>query len=240
MKPVSSLHPVGWCLLTQLPEPYRHAFIDGTIHTVPGQFLPAEADVFVQVCLLPFFLLYAFVPLSLCLVLLYELLMQPERYRRFFDTVSHQSPLEIVLTFILALVIAVLLLYMALLAWDLSQSLFRTIQVVRTQRRGQHTFGLLLTDQALVGRLVDNVNGRNCLWLPKAAIQNVYWQRIREEGAKHSRWVYRTRLFYITANGDRHSLTLKGNMVQTGHESWRPESDRALFDTLEQWWRSGG
>ena len=92
-----------------------------------------------------------------------------------------------------------------------------------------------------MARLIDNIEGHNCIWLPRKAITEVLWQRIREEGAKHSRWVYRTRLRYVTEDqGKRqtHWLTLKGTIVKTGHSTGASKSDRALFDRLYHWWQA--
>jgi hypothetical protein len=61
---------------------------------------------------------------------------------------------------------------------------------------------------------------------------------MREEGAKHARWVNRTRICYHTADQQRRWLTLKGGLVQLGYmTSGDPRSDRALYETLIAWWQ---
>ncbi|MGB3493202.1 MAG: hypothetical protein WBA57_10765, partial [Elainellaceae cyanobacterium] len=87
------------------------------------------------------------------------------------------------------------------------------------QRRSEHGFGLVLLERGLVARFIDNIDGRNCIWLPREAIADIIWHRIREEGVKHSRWVYRTQLCYVAEHqGKRQKrwLTLKGRMVHMG------------------------
>jgi hypothetical protein len=93
----------------------------------------------------------------------------------------------------------------------------------------------------LVARLIDNIDHHNCFWLPKKAIADIIWQRIREEGAKHSRLVYRTRLCYVTQHQGKPQkrwLTLKGHMVKTGYPTRDSRGDRALFDHLYAWWQT--
>jgi len=229
---------IGLCAFSFLPEPCQGAFVRGTIHEHKGQFLPADANLFVQFCLLPFCLIYGFVPLSLGSILLYELIVRPEGYWRFFQTVLQQELREILFTLVLFGILALLLVYVSGFAWEAGQSFVRAMQTWRSQKRGQHHFGLLITEQVMGGRLVDNIGRHNCLWLPKSAVQNVSWQQIREVGARRSRWVYRTRLLYINAEDNRHWLTPKSTMFHTGHPSWRMESDRTLFEMLETRWHA--
>lgn len=60
---------------------------------------------------------------------------------------------------------------------------------------------------------------------------------MREEGAKRSRWVHRTRICYVTATGDHQWLTLKGDIVQLGYAAGDKRGDRALYETLAAWWQ---
>ncbi len=136
--------------------------------------------------------------------------------------------------------IGLLLIYCAWMAWDAGSSFVRTWQAHQWQGHRKHGFGLVLLEQGLVARLIDNIEGRNCFWLPRETIADIIWQGVREEGAKHSRWVYRTRLCYITEN-QGHSqecwLTLKGYMVKINHSAGDLRGDRALFDRLYNWWQ---
>jgi hypothetical protein len=108
-------------------------------------------------------------------------------------------------------------------SWEMALSFYRTWQVSRMRRRGEQGYGVVLLSHAMVGRLVDNVGWHNCLWLPKRAIAHIVWKEIREEGAKRSRWVYRTHIRYITAKGDSAWLTLKGDMFQLGYPVGDPK-----------------
>jgi hypothetical protein len=118
-----------------------------------------------------------------------------------------------------------------------AQGLYRTWRATRMRQRGDDGYGLVLLSHGLVGRLVDSGERHHCLWLPRTAIAEIAWQRMREEGAKHARWVNRTRICYITAAQQRRWLTLKGGIVQLGYSEGDPRSDRALYDTLIAWWQ---
>lgn len=233
--------PSGLCSLQALPEPYRFAFQQGSAHHLPGQFLPAEVDWLLQIVLLPFWLMYALPPLTLPLALLNQGVREPESYHHFFQTVRQQNVGEIVFLMILFGLAGILLVYCGWMAWDGASSFVRTWQAHYSQRRNKHCFGIVLLEQGVVARLIDNIDGRNCLWLPREAIANIIWHRIREEGAKHSRWVYRTQLCYVTESRGKPQkrwLTLKGNMVKTGHPAGNEQGDRALFDQLYNWWQA--
>ena len=233
--------PSGLCSLKDLPEPYQRAFQQGSAHHLPGQFLPAEVDWFIQICLLPFWLMYALPPLTIPVALLNQLVQSPESYGRFFQAIRQQNAGEMVLMLVLFGLLGVLLVYCAWVAWDGGSSFIRTWQAHQLQRRREHGFGVVLLESGLVARLIDNIDGKNCLWLPRQAIANIIWHRIREEGAKHSRWVYRTQLCYITENRGKPQkrwLTLKGSMIKTGYPTGDAKGDRALFDRLYGWWRS--
>ena len=236
----------GLCSLQDLPDPYQFAFRQGSAHHLPGKFLPAQVDWFTQIFMLPFWLIYALPPLTVPPILLSELVQNPAGYARFFQTIKRQNLEENAMTLVLFTLCGVLLVYFVWIAWDGSSGFVRTWQANRLQRQGEHGFGIVLLDRGIVARLIDNIDGRNCLWLPREAIAEILWQRVREEGAKHSRWVDRTRLCYVTEDRGKPQkrwLTLKGRMVQTGHpigDSSVGDSrgDRFLFEQLDNWWRS--
>ncbi|AFY37500.1 hypothetical protein Lepto7376_1133 [[Leptolyngbya] sp. PCC 7376] len=74
-----------------------------------------------------------------------------------------------------------------------------------------------------------------------SAIANIIWQRIREEGAKHSRWVDRTQLCYVAEHqGKQHKywITFKGHMFETGHPACDSRGDRYIYDQLYEWWQT--
>ncbi|ACA99186.1 hypothetical protein SYNPCC7002_A1187 [Picosynechococcus sp. PCC 7002] len=90
------------------------------------------------------------------------------------------------------------------------------------------------------GRLIDNLGRHNCLWLPRQAIADIAWHRMREEGAKRSYWVNRTRICYVSAKGKKHWLTLEGRIVDLGysnHGHTDDRADRALYEALVKWWK---
>ena len=228
--------PPGLCSLQDLPKPYQLAFRQGSAHHLPKQFLPAEVDWFTQIFWLPFWLMYALPPLTLPLVL-----FNPKNYGRFFQIIRQQNAVENALMMGLFGLLSMLMIYSAWMAFDGGSSFVRTWQAHQLQQRNEHGFGLVLLEQGLVARLIDNIDGYNCFWLPREAIADIIWQRIREEGAKHSRWVYRTRLCYITEYRGKQQqfwLTLKGHMVKTGYPTGDSRGDRALFDHLYDWWQT--
>lgn len=234
-KPGPIAPPPGLCALRDLPEPYQFAFRQGSAHHLPGQFLPVEVDWFVQFFLLPFWLMYALPPLTLPLVLL-----NPENYGRLFQIIKQQNALENSLMAGLFGLLGTLLVYLAWMACEGAASFVRTWQAHRWQKCHGHGFGLVLLEWGMVARLINNIDGRNCLWLAREAIADIVWQRIREEGAKHSRWVYRTRLCYITEHRGKQRkcwLTLRGDIVKTGPLPGHLKSDRALFEHLYNWWQ---
>ena len=231
----------GLCFLQNLPDPYQTAFRQGSAQHLPGEFLPVEVDWFSQVFMLPFGLMYALPPISIPVVFVIQLVQKPESFRRIYDTIKAQSLGEMAFTIGLLLLIVLLLVYCAWIAWDLCSSFVRTWQASRSQRRDEQCFGLVMLERGLVARLIDNIESRNCLWLPREAIANILWQEMREEGAKRSRWVYRTRLCYVTerrGKEEKRWLTLKGHMLKTGHPIGDTQGDRVLFDRLNEWWQS--
>lgn len=139
---------------------------------------------------------------------------------------------------LLLLLLGVLVGYCLNQAWVLAQSFYRTWQVSRMRRRREQGFGIVLLSHTMLGRLVDNLGRHNCLWLPRQAIADITWQQMREEGAKRSRWVHRTRICYLSATGDPTWLTLRGDIVQIGELSGNPKRDRALYETLIAWWKA--
>ena len=237
MREPDTIHPPpGLCSLQDLPESYQLAFRQGSAHHLPGQFLPVEVDWFTQFFLLPFWLMYALPLLTLPLVL-----FNPKNYGRLFQIVRQQNAVENALMMGLFGLLGVLLGYLAWMAWDGGSSFVRTWQAQQLQRRSEHGFGLVLLEHGLVARLIDNIEGHNCFWLPRNAIADIIWQRIREEGAKHSRWVYRTQLCYVTEHRGKQQkrwLTLKGHMVRTGYSTGDARGDRALFERLYDWWQA--
>ena len=137
--------------------------------------------------------------------------------------------------------LSLLLIHCARMAFSGASCFIRTWQAHQLQRRSKHGFGLVLLEQGLVARLIDNIDNHNCFWLPREAIADIIWHRIREEGAKHSRWVYRTQLCYVTEHRGKQQkrwLTLKGHMVKMGYPTSDSKSDRALFDRLYDWWQA--
>ncbi|MEM6502066.1 MAG: hypothetical protein AAF685_09540 [Cyanobacteria bacterium P01_C01_bin.89] len=242
----TTLPQPGLCSFQQLPDPYRFAFQQGSAHHLPGQFLPAEVDWFSQIFMLPFWLIYALPPLIMLPALLSEVVLQSEGYTRFLQAISRQSLGENALTLGLFVLCGGLLIYSAWFAWDGGSSFVRTWQAHRLQKCGDHGFGLVLLERGIIARLIDNIDGRNCIWLPREAIADILWHRGREEGAKHSRWVYRTQLCYITEHRGKPQkrwIKLKGSMVKTGipieNSSVRDSrGDRFLFEQLDHWWRN--
>lgn len=167
-------------------------------------------------------------------------LFNPNQYGHLFQIVRQQTVGETTLMLGLFGLLGGLLLYCAWMAFDAGSSWVRTWQAHQWQRRHKHGFGIMLLDQGLAARLIDNIHGYNCFWLPRDAIADILWQRIREEGAKHSRWVYRTQLCYIIehqGNPQQRWITLEGRMVKLGYPSWDAKRDRALFDRLYAWWK---
>jgi hypothetical protein len=178
--------------------------------------------------------MYALPPLTLPIVLL-----NPRNYERFFQIVGQQSGIENVLMLGLFGVLGLGLGYCVWFAWGIGTMLRRTWQAHRWRQRGGVGFGLVLTQQGLVARLIDTIDEQHhCWWLPREAIATVAWQRLREQGAKHSRWVYRTRLGYITTvqgQPQHRWLTLRADWFDLG---WNRHGDRLMFELLDAWWRS--
>ena len=236
----------GLCSLQHLPEPCQSAFRRGSAHQLPGKFLPAKVDWFTQIFMLPFWLIYALPLLAIPPVFVNQLVNSPEEFVRISKILERQSVEENAFTLVLLIVCGVLLIYFAWIAWDGCSSFIRTWRAHQLQRRGEHGFGIVLMDRGLVARLIDNINGQNCIWLPQEVIADIFWQQVREEGAKHSRWVHRTRLCYVTEHKGKpkkYWLTLKGQIVQTGYPIGNSSvgdsrGDRFLFEQLDNWWRS--
>jgi hypothetical protein len=239
MTQTDAFPPPGLCSLSALPEPYQTAFRLGTANHLPGQFLPAQTDWFVQVCLFPFMVMYASPLLTLVPALLHLAIREPGRYGQFWQTITRQGWADTGLMVGLLLLGTVLIGVCSYQAWEMALSFSRTWQMSRMRRRGDQGYGVVLLSHAMVGRFVDNVGRHNCLWLPKRAIANILWQQMREEGAKRSYWVYRTRIRYLTVAGDSAWLTLKGDMVQLGYPMGDKKSDQALYDLLTTWWHEG-
>ncbi|MEM9245526.1 MAG: hypothetical protein AAGA67_07275, partial [Cyanobacteria bacterium P01_F01_bin.153] len=199
-----------------------------------------------QILMMPFWLIYALPLLMIPPVLLSELILQSENYTRFLQTINRQSLEENAFLLGLLVLCGVLVIYTGWIAWDGGSSFVRTWQAHRLQKRGQHGFGLVLLDRGVVARLVDNIDGRNCIWLPREAIVKILWHRGREEGAKHSHWVYRTQLCYVTEHRGKPKkrwIKLKGSMVKTRYPISNSSvgdsgGDRFLFEQLYKWWRS--
>ena len=228
----------GVCALSALPDPYKTAFRLGSAHHLPGQFLPAHTDWFMQIVFLPFMLMYAFPILTFGPWLLIQAVRQPGSYWQFLGKVFQQTPLQIALTALLVLLVIVLIGHCTYQAWDLAQSFYRTWHISQMRKKREYGYGLVLLSHAITGRLVDNCGWRhNCLWLPRPAIAHIAWQKMREEGAKHARWVYRTRICYVSATGDKHWLTLKGDIVRVDTGAPVAMNDRDLHDTLHDWWQ---
>ena len=230
--------PAGICLLSALPDPYKTAFRLGSAHHLPGQFLPAHTDWFLQIVFLPFMLMYAFPILTFGPWLIIQAVRQPGSYLQFLAKVLQQTPLQIAFTALLLLLVIVLIGYCTYQSWDWAQSFYRTWHISRMRRKREHGYGLVLLSHAITGRLVDNFGWRtNCLWLPRQAIAHIAWQEMREEGAKRTRWVYRTRICYVSAAGNKHWLTLRGDTVRVEIGAPVAMNDRDLYDTLHDWWQ---
>ena len=232
--------PPGLCTFSALPDPYKTAFRLGSAQHLPGQLLPAHADWFLQIVLLPFMLMYAAPILILGPWLIIQAVLEPGSYLEFLLRVQAvaQTPLQVAFTVLLLLLVVVLIGYCTWQAWDLAQSFYRTWQVSRMRKKGDYGYGLVLLSHAITGRLVNNFGWRhNCLWLPRAAIADIAWQEMREEGAKRTRWVYRTRICYASATGEKHWLTLRGDTVRMNASALEAMGDRDLFDTLYDWWQ---
>ncbi|AFY38857.1 hypothetical protein Lepto7376_2585 [[Leptolyngbya] sp. PCC 7376] len=233
--------PYGLCSFQDLPELYQREFLRGSAHHLSEKFLPAKVDWFTQIFMMPFWLIYALPPLTLPPALLNQLIQKPESFGRFVQTIKQQNAGEMALMLGLFALLSLLLVYCAWFAWEGSSSFVRTWQAHKLRRHGKYGFGLVLLEEGLVARLIDNIDIYNCFWLPREAITNVVWQRIREEGAKHSRWVYRTQLCYVRGHQGKQQkcwLTLKGHMFKTDDRTWGEKADRPLFDYIDGWWRS--
>lgn len=233
----NSFPPPGQCSFSALPDPYQTAFRLGSAHHLPGQFLPAHTDWFIQIALLPFMLIYGSPILTLGPSLILQTFRKPSSYGQLLAKVMQQTPLQIAFTGLLLLLIIGLIGYCTYQAWEMAQSFYRTWHVSRLRKNREYGYGLVLLSHAMVGRLVDNLGWHNCLWLPRQAIAHIAWQEMREEGAKHSRWVYRTRICYVSAQGDQHWLTLRGDTVRVDTNAPVPMRDRDLYDTLYNWWQ---
>ncbi len=240
-KPKTSTSPVGLCSFQDLPASYQKIFQQCTAHHLSENFLPAKVDWFTQVFLLPFSIMYALPPLTIPPVLLNQLIQEPESFSRFWRIIRQQNATENAFTLVLFVILGLLLVYCAWFAWNGCLSFVRTWQASQFRRRHRHGFGLVMLESGLVARLIDNIGDsrHNCFWLPREAIANVVWQRIREEGAKHSRWVYRTQICYVKEhNGQQRKywLTLKGYMFELEAVRYGEKGDRPLFDQLYDWW----
>lgn len=233
----NSFPPPGCCSLAALPEPYQTAFRLGSAHHLPGQFLPAHTDWFIQIFLLPFMLMYGSPMLVLGPSLLLQAFRKPDSYWQFLAKVMQQTPLQIAVTGLLLFLIIGLMGYCTYQAWEMAQSSYRTWHASRLRKNREYGYGLVLLSHAMVGRLIDNLGRHNCLWLPRPAIAHIAWQEMREEGAKYTRWVYRTRICYVSGQGDKHWLTLRGDTVRADTGALVPMGDRDLYDTLVEWWQ---
>ena len=225
----------GLCSFQDFPELYQSAFLNDTAHKLPGAFLPVEVDWFVEIVTMPFWVIYALPPLTLPVACVLQFVQQPESYVRFFQIFRQQNVVEMALMLGLLALLGLLLIYCAWVSWNGASAFVRTWQAHQLQRRNRNGFGLVMLPDGLVARLIDNIDGHNCFWFPREAIADIIWQRIREEGAKHSRWVYRTRVCYLSEHKgktQKYWLTLKGQMVKTGHPTGDVRSDRALYDQL--------
>jgi hypothetical protein len=232
--------PPGLCSFSALPDPYKTAFRLGSAHHLPGQFLPAHTDWFLQIVFLPFMLMYA---APICVFgpwLIIQAVREPSSYLEFWVKIRAvaQTPLQIIFTALLLLVLAVTVAYCTWQAWDLAQAFYRTWRMARMRKKREYSYGLVLLSHAMTGRLVNNFGWRhNCLWLPREAIAHIAWQQMHEEGAKRSRWVYRTRICYVSATGHQRWLTLKGDIVRGDTSATSAMSDRDLYETLLHWWQ---
>ncbi len=236
----NSFPPAGLYPLIALPEPYQTAFRLGSAHHLPGQFLPAQTDWFIQICLLPFMVMYALPILGLVPALISQAIRKPASYGRLWQTLTQQSLPELGFTLLLFLILAVLIGYCTYMAWDMAQSFYRTWHCSRLRKQKEEGYGIVLLSHGLVGRLIDNLGRHNCLWLPRQAIADIAWHRMREEGAKRSYWVNRTRICYVSAKGKKHWLTLEGRIVDLGysnHGHTDDRTDRALYAVLVKWWK---
>lgn len=238
MNPSNHFPPPGPCALKVLPDPYQTAFRQGSAHHLPGQFLPAQIDFwFTALFIVPFTLLYASPILIFVPSFIYWAIWKPEVYPQFFQKVFQQSLPDLGLTLLLLALATGLIILITYQAWDMAQLTYRTWHADRIRKQGGQAYGLVLLSQGIVGRLINKVEGHNCLWLPRQAVIEVAWHRMWEEGTKRSRWVHRTRVCYQTEKGTHHWLTLKGTLLQLGDGVNYQASDRALYDWLFDWWK---
>ncbi|OKH16864.1 hypothetical protein [[Limnothrix rosea] IAM M-220] len=231
----------GLCTFQELPKPYQLAFQQGLVHELSGKFFPVEVDWFTQIFMLPFALIYALPPVLIPIALLNQLLFEPASYIRFFQIIRQQNAVETLLMLGLFSLLGALLIYCAWFAWHGCLSFVRTWQAHRFQKQGKYGFGMVLLEEGLVARLINNIDAsHHCFWLPRETITNVIWHRIREEGARHSRWVNRTQIAYLKEHQGKQRkywLTLKAYMFKTGYLSWDEKGDRRLFEQLYRWWQ---
>lgn len=238
-KPQTTSPQPGLCSFKKLPEQYQLAFQEGLAHQLSGQFLPAEIDWFQQIFLMPFWLVYALPPMTLPIALL-----NPKSYARFLQIVRQQNAIENLFLLGLLALTGVLLVYCGWFAWSGCSSFVRTWQATQFQKHDRHGFGLALLAEGLVARLIDNIDTCNCIWLPREAIIDILWHEIREEGTKHSRWVYRTHICYVVKHRgklQKRWLVLRDHMFHTGHPTGAgsigdSRGDRFIFEQLHNWW----
>ena len=181
--------------------------------------------------------MYALPILTLGPFLLHQAIRQPGSYLCFWQTLTQQDLPELGMTLLLLLLAGILIGHCTNQAWDQAQSLYRTWHCSKLRRRAEEGYDVVLLSHAIVGRLIDNLGRCNCLWLPQQALTDIVWQRMREEGAKRSRWVNRTRIYYVSAKGEHQWLTLRGDIVDLGHPAYESMNDRVLYETLMDWWQ---
>ena len=235
----TSLQP-GLCSFQALPEQYKIAFRQGFAHQLPGRFLPAVVNWGAQILHLPFWVMYSLPPILVPIALL-----NPDSYSYSLDLQHHDIWENLFLLGLIGLS-GILILYCAWIAWDGGSSFVRTYQASQLKKNRKYGFGLVLSEEALVARLIDNIGRHNCIWLPREAIADISWHKIREGEDKHSRCVYRTHICYVVKHRGKQKkrwLILKDNMLKTGYKTgagWLGDArgDRQIFEQLSEWWNN--
>ncbi len=222
---------LGWINVRDMPSLYQTAYTDGHIQTLPGEFFPIALEFWMRIILFPFFaFLYILPPVSIAISISFELMFNPLGVFEFLRRLLILEFPESLFILGLILILAVLLGFMAVQGYHLSCELWWVIQERRSQRRGIHHYGLLLSKDELVARILNPFEAHSCLFIPKTAVHNVVWQQIREEvGAKHRRWVYRTFINIQQPDGSLQWIKIKGTEYVA--------SDRNIYDYIYDWWQ---
>ena len=221
---------LGLMHFQDLPRHYREAYMNGHIQTLPGEFFPIALEFWMRMILFPFFALIYVVPtVTLGLSVIYEILFNPLEVYQFLRRLFILEFPESLFILALMLILVVLLGFMAVQGYNLCCDLWWVIQERRSQRHGIHHYGMVLSKDELVARILNPFEAYSCLFVPKTAVRNVVWQQVREEGAKHSRLVYRTFINVQQSDGTLQWIKIKGTEYVA--------SDRNIYDYVYDWWQ---